>query len=94
MAASRSAGISWGTWFTSRSKKIWACAVDNRGLELGILEGLPSRRLLHGLGHRRHLNVMFRLPELVAILMTQFMPSSYYPIRSQFDAATYQAFAS
>ena len=29
--------------------------------------------------------------ELVAILMTQFMPFLYYPVRSQFEAATYQA---
>ena len=32
--------------------------------------------------------------ELVAILMTQFMPSSHYPIRSQFETATYQALVS
>ena len=29
--------------------------------------------------------------ELIAILLTQFMPSSYYPLRRQFQIATYQA---
>ena len=29
--------------------------------------------------------------QLAAILMAQFMPSSYHPIRSQFETATYQA---
>ena len=29
--------------------------------------------------------------ELVAILLTQFMPSSYYPLRREFQIATYQA---
>ncbi|MGB0389289.1 MAG: serine hydrolase domain-containing protein [Ardenticatenaceae bacterium] len=29
--------------------------------------------------------------ELIGILMTQFMPSSYYPIRDQFKTAVYQA---
>ena len=32
--------------------------------------------------------------ELVAILMTQFMPFLYYPIPSQFETATYQALVS
>ena len=32
--------------------------------------------------------------ELVAILMSQFMPSPYYPIRSQLETATYQALVS
>ena len=29
--------------------------------------------------------------ELIAILLTQFMPSSYYPLRREFQVATYQA---
>ena len=29
--------------------------------------------------------------ELIAILLTQFMPSSYYPLRREFQIATYQA---
>ena len=29
--------------------------------------------------------------ELIAILMTQFMPSGHYPIRREFQIATYQA---
>ena len=29
--------------------------------------------------------------DLVAILLTQFMPSSYYPLRREFQVATYQA---
>lgn len=29
--------------------------------------------------------------DLIAILLTQFMPSSYYPIRREFQVATYQA---
>ena len=32
--------------------------------------------------------------ELVAILMTQFMPFLHYPISSQFETATYQALVS
>ena len=29
--------------------------------------------------------------ELIAILLTQFMPSSHYPIRRELQVATYQA---
>jgi CubicO group peptidase (beta-lactamase class C family) len=31
------------------------------------------------------------IEDLVAILLTQFMPSSQYPIRREFQVATYQA---